>query len=336
MAMCNTRRALIIGINTYQHGANLSTCVADAEAMGQLLEEHEDGRLNYDCRVLLDQTEKGVPITMAVLREACNQLFSDTKDDVLFYFSGHGALTTFGGHLCANDSVRNNLGVPMQEIMQMAYDSKARDILMILDCCHSGDLGNPSILRSGGGDLLAALRTDMTVIAASRGTESSFEGEKYSAFTASVLDALRGGAADHLGWVTAPSIYAYVERRFSWKDRQRPVYKTNATGIQMVRQCDSLIDRNNLRRLVELFPDGNYLFKLDPTYEPYDKDGNLLSNADLEKVAIAKLFKDYRDAALLKPTVKGEQLFRTALDSHTVELTARGREYWWLVKNKKL
>lgn len=334
--MCNSRRALIIGINTYQHGSNLTNCVADAEAMGQLLEQHEDGRPNYDCRILLDKTERGAPITMAVLREACSQLFSDTKDDVLFYFSGHGALTSFGGHLCATDSVRNNLGVPMQEIMQMAYDSKARDILMILDCCHSGDLGNPSTLRGSHGDMLAALRTDMTVIAASQSTESSFEGEQYSAFTASVLDALRGGAADHLGWVTAPAIYAYVERRFSWKDRQRPVYKTNATGTYVVRQCASLIDRLKLRRLVELFDDQNYRYVLDPDYEPYDDNGNLRRDANQEKVAIALLFKEFRDVGLLKPTTPNEQLFWTARLRHTVELTARGREYWWLVQNKKL
>ncbi len=335
--MYNPRRALIIGINTYQHGTNLSTCIADAEAMGQLLAEHEDKRPNYDCRVLLDQTEKGAPITMAILREACEQLFSDTKDDVLFYFSGHGALTSFGGHLCAVDSVRNNLGVPMQEIMQMAYDSKARDILMILDCCHSGDLGNPSILRSGqGGDLLAALRTDMTLIAASQSSEPSFEGEKYSVFTNSVLDALRGGAADHLGWITAPSIYAYVERRFSWKDRQRPVYKSNTTGIPVVRQCSSLVDRLKLRRLVELFVDQDYRYVLDPEFEPYDEDGKLHENVNHEKVAIAKLFKTYRDAGLLTPTTPDQQLFWTARLGHTVELTARGREYWWLVKNKKI
>ena len=137
---------------------------------------------------------------MGVLREACAQLFSDTKDDVLFYFSGHGALTHFGGHLCASDSVRNNIGIPMQEIMQLAYDSKARNIVMIIDCCHSGDLGNPSILRTGSGsDPLVALREDMTIIAASHATESSFEGRKYSAFTEFLLDALSGAAADHLG-----------------------------------------------------------------------------------------------------------------------------------------
>lgn len=334
--MYSSRRALIIGINTYQNGNNLSSCVADAEAMGQLLEEHADGRPNYDCRVLLDQTEKGAPITMAVLREACSQLFADTKDDVLFYFSGHGALTSFGGYLCANDSVRNNLGVPMQEIMQMAYDSKARDILMILDCCHSGDLGNPSILRTEHGDLLATLRTDMTVIAASQSTESSFEGEKYSVFTAALLDALRGGAADHLGWVTASSLYAYVERRFSWKDRQRPIYKTNATGTHVVRQCESLIDRLKLRRMVELFTDANYQYLLDPEFEPHDDKGQIPDNANQEKVAVAMLFKDYRDAGLLKPTTANEQLFDTARLGHTVELTPIGREYWWLVKNKKI
>jgi len=334
--MYNSRRALIIGINTYQNGNNLSTCVADAEAMGQLLEQHEDERPNYDCRILLDKTEKGAPVTMAGLRESCNQLFADTKDDVLFYFSGHGALTSFGGYLCAYDSVRNNLGVPMQEIMQMAYDSRARDILMILDCCHSGDLGNSSILRTGQGDLLATIRTDMTLIAASQSSESSFEGEKYGAFTAALIDALRGGAADRLGWVTAPSIYAYVQRRFSWKDRQRPMYKTNATGISVVRQCAAHIDRLKLRRLVELFVDQNHQYLLDPEYERYDKDGKLLENINQEKIDIAMLFKSYRDAGLLIPTNPDEQLFHTAIDGHTVQLTPLGREYWWLVKNKKI
>ena len=224
----------------------------------------------------------------------------------------------------------------MQEIMQMAYDSKARDILMILDCCHSGDLGNSTMLRSGQGDLLATLRSDMTVIAASRSTESSFEGEGYSVFTASVVDALRGGAADHLGWVTASSIYAYVERRFSWKDRQRPVYKTNATGTHVVRQCASLIDRLKLRRLVELFSDENYRYVLDPEFEPHDQEGKLPENVNQEKVAIALLLKDYRDAGLLTPTTPNEQLFWTARLGHSVELTHRGREYWWLVKNKKI
>lgn len=335
--MSTSRRALIVGINTYQNATQLSAGVPDAEAMGNLLQEHEDGRPNYDCRVLLDRTEKGTPITIGLLREACAQLFSDTKDDVLFYFSGHGALTAFGGHLCAFDSDRNNWGLPMLELMGMASASKAREILIVLDCCHSGDIGDLAILRSGlGHDPLTLLRGDMTVIAASQSSQSSFEGEKFSVFTALVLDALRGAAADHLGYVTAPSIYAYVERRLGWKDRQRPVYKSHATGAQVIRECASLIDRLKLRRIVELFDDENHRYPLDPEYEPHDPDGNLPENYNRDKFAIATLFKEYRDAGLLKPSIADEQLFLTARESHTVELTARGREYWWLVKNRKI
>ena len=91
-----------------------------------------------------------------------------------------------------------------------------------------------------------------------------------------------------------------------------------------------------MRRLAELFPDENIRYALDPEYEPHDEKGNLPSTANLEKFAIAMLFKEYRDAGLLMPTHPNEQLYQTALKGHTAELTARGREFWWLVKNKRL
>jgi hypothetical protein len=75
---------------------------------------------------------------------------------------------------------------------------------------------------------------------------------------------------------------------------------------------------------------------LDPEYEPEDEHGNVHEPVNEEKVDIARLLKEYRDAGLLKATVPGEQLFWTARRSHSVELTPRGREYWWLVFNKKI
>jgi hypothetical protein len=154
-------------------------------------------------------------------------------------------------------------------------------------------------------------------------------------FTAAVLDALDGGAADHMGWVTAPSIYAYVERRFgSWD--QRPVYKSHTTRVTIVRECEPLIERLKLHRLTELFPSQACKYQLDPEYEPEDEYGHVHEPVNREKMAIAQLFKDYRDAGLLKASTSGEQFFWTARRGHTVELTARGREYWWLVYNKKI
>jgi hypothetical protein len=47
-----------------------------------------------------------------------------------------------------------------------------------------------------------------------------------------------------------------------------------------------------------------------------------------EKVERGRLFKRYRDAALLAPAIPGEDLYDTARRSHTVELTLFGRESW--------
>jgi hypothetical protein len=330
------RRALVVGIDTYQIAHQLSGCTADAEAIGKLLEWNVDESPNYECRVLLDNMEDGKPITRAALRKACTELFSDIKDDVLFYFSGHGALTPFGGHLCAFDSQRNDWGVPMQEIVEIANGSKARDILMILDCCHSGDFADPSLLNAGRSrDPLAVIRENMTVIAASLSPQAALEAGGHGLFTTAVLDALEGGAADHMGWVTAPAIYAYVDRRFGAFD-QRPVYKSYATGVRVVRECAPLIDRLKLHRLVKLFQTQDHQYRLGPKHEPEDEHGKVHKPVDKEKVAVAQLFKEYRDAGLLRPSTPGEQLFWTARRRRTVELTPRGREYWWLVKNKKI
>jgi Uncharacterized protein containing caspase domain len=332
------RQAVVVGIDTYQVAKKLSSCVADAEAVAKLLELNADQTPNYQCRVLLDTMEDGTPITRAGLRGACEDLFANFKGDALFYFSGHGVLTPYGGHLCAYDSQKNDWGIPMQEIVQLAIDSSAHDIIMILDCCHSGDIADPALLNSKrGGDPLAVLRENMTVIAASLKPQSAVEAGKHGLFTGLLLDALDGSAADHLGWVTASSIYAYVERRFgSWSARQRPVYKSYATTVRTVRECAPLIERLKLRRLVELFPKQDFKYRLTPEHEPEDENGKVHGPVDKEKVEIAKLFKDYRDAGLLKPTKRGEQLFWTARRRRTVQLTPRGREYWWLVENKKI
>ena len=62
------RRALIVGIDTYNSGNNLNACVADAKAMAELLSRHKDGEKNFDCLVWLDKTEDGSVITRPKLR----------------------------------------------------------------------------------------------------------------------------------------------------------------------------------------------------------------------------------------------------------------------------
>ena len=329
------RRALVVGINTYGGTNDLQACVADAEAMATVLSRHKDGDRNFDCLVCLDRMPNGSPITRPKLRAALQDLF-DYDGDVLFYFSGHGFLSHTGGYLCTSDATEDDWGIPMQEVVDLAVQSRARQILLILDCCHSGNIANPNALnRQASRDPLSIVRENMTVIAASRETEGAIEASGHGLFTAALLDALEGGAADHMGFVTAPSLYSYVSRRFTSWD-QRPTYKTSATEILSVRECEPLIDRLQLRQLPTLFPRVDSKLRLDPEYEPEDEHGQVKEPVNKEKVAVAQLLKTYRDAGLVKPSDPKLQLYWVAKRSETVELTPRGREYWWLVVNDKI
>jgi hypothetical protein len=324
-----TKRALIVGINWYEYISKLIGCVADAASVNQLLKRNADGSPNYHTQLLTCDDKLSSPkVTRAALRAACANLFKHT-DEVLLYFSGHGALSETGGYLATSDARRDDWGIPMEEVIRLANRSKARDILIILDCCHAGELGN---LPSGDDNPLAVLRENVTIIAASRSSEVAMEKGGHGLFTAGILDALDGGASDHMGWVTAPSIYAYVERRFGgWE--QRPIYKSHATGMTVVRQCAPLIERLKLHELVKHFPAEEYKYRLTPEHEPEDEHGRTHKPVDKEKVKVARLFKEYRDVGLLKATKAGEQFYWVARRRHTVELTLRGREYWRLVTN---
>jgi Caspase domain len=329
------RRALIIGINTYVGVNNLNACVADAQSVANVLARHKDGEKNFDCIACLDRTDSGELITRGKLRAAVTNLFS-FDGDVLLYFSGHGFLGPTGGVLGTSDGTIDDWGIPMQEVVDLATGSAARQILIILDCCHAGQIANPGAMNAGRGiNPLAVLRQNMTVIVASRAQEGAIEAGGHGLFTGALVDALEGGAADHMGYVSAPALYTYVSRRFSAQD-QRPVFKTNATEVFQVRECEPLISRLQLRRLPDLFPMANHHFILDPEYEPEDEHGNVKEPIHKEKVAIAQLFKSYRDAGLLRSSETGLQFFWVARHSKTVDLAARGQEYWWLVVNDKI
>jgi len=325
--------ALIVGINSYGSGNDLSACVADAQAMKTALSRHKDGVKNFECKLLADVMQDGTPITRPSLRTELQELF-EFDGTVLLYFSGHGFLSPTGGLLCTSDATHNDWGIPMQEIVDLAVQSPASDILVILDCCHSGNIANPSTMARAGRNPLAVLRENMTVIAASRDTQPGIEAGGHGLLTAAMLDALEGGAADHMGFVSAPAMYEYASRRFT-AGEQRPVFKTNATEVFTVRRCEPLIERLKLEQLTRYFPTADYKYRLDPEYDPEDEHGNIKEPANQEKIAIGRLFKSYRDAGLLRPSDPTTQLYWVARRSGTVELTPRGREYWWLLTNDK-
>ena len=314
------RKALIVGIDNYP-SSPLNGCVNDANAIANTLETNGDGSPNFSIRLV---TSPSVDVTRSSLKEAIEQLFSGESDMALLYFSGHGFIKSTGGYLVTVDASRYDEGVSMDEILTMANQSKAKNKVIILDCCHSGALGSPSIT----GNNLAQLSEGLSVLTASRKNESAMEIDGSGVFTSLVVDALKGGAADLRGNVTSGSVYAYVDEALgAWE--QRPIFKTNITRFAPLRNVPPKIPFNVMRKITTYFetPESEHI--LDPSYEDTE------DAAIEENVKIFKHLQKFQSVGLVVP-VDEEFMYYAAINSKSCRLTALGYQYWRLVNEKKL
>lgn len=321
-------RALIIGIDEYDNGINpLVGCVNDARTMKEVLSRHEDGSKNFDCRLIVNSDK--YKITRTFLRDQWSELFDNYYEDILFYFSGHGHPTTAGGFMVTQDAKSGDPGLSMNELLTLAHKSKARSVLLILDCCFAGGLGDPTLLQgSGGAENIALLREGLTILAAARPLQTAAMMGKQSLFTSLVVGALRGGAADVRGHVSAAAIYAYAELALGhWQ--QRAVYKSHAYKLEPLRKCKPYVSDDLLRKLPDIFDKPEDKYRLDSSYEHTEP------NPNPEHVALFNNFKILRNARLLT-TENDRDLYYVALESLTVELTPLGRYYWQLAKTDRI
>src|SRR4051812_29985060 len=135
------RKALIVGIDYYEHLECLSGCVNDAYSVRAALERHADGTLNFTAPHVLLGTSQAQAIQKRGLKDAVRELFADDAEIALFYFAGHGYIEDTGGFLCASDCESGDDGLALSEVMTLANDSKARNKVIILDSCHGGVAG---------------------------------------------------------------------------------------------------------------------------------------------------------------------------------------------------
>jgi hypothetical protein len=320
------KRALIVGINNYP-SCPLKGCINDAQVFSKIIETNDDGSPNFEVKLLLDTPTK------SDLKKGIVELFSGDCDTTLFYFSGHGFMSDLGGFIVTPDYKKYDEGVSMEEILQLANNSKAKDKIIILDCCHSGAFGSPQI--SGN---CAHISEGVSILTASRADEVSLEVGGHGVFTNLLLHALNGGAADIRGHITPGSVYSYIDQALGAWD-QRPVFKTNITRFTSLRKSKPAIPIEALRKITDYFPDPREEFKLDPSYEytntlliehktiePYAKEENIKVFKDLQK---------YQSVGLVVP-VNAEHMYFAAMDSKACKLTALGHHYWRLVQDKRI
>lgn len=326
-----TRRALLIGIDNYPGTNKLNGSIADVKEIRAALEYNGDGNQNFEIEELLDE-----PSSRIVMGQI-ETLFATDLDVALLYFSGHGYVNSTGSEIVFPNDISNDgyyNGLQMRSVMDIVNQSKAKNKIIILDCCHAGDIGkyrvdiDSSDLRTGV-SILSACRGDQT--AAGRNGATSY-------FTAALCLALSGAAADFLGNITMGNVYAYIDRFFSASE-QRPVFKTNVTEFVPLKTVPPKVATDVIKEIPILFPNVGDVLPLDPSYEftnsVADHPDLVEPYANPENVAVMKKLQMLESIGFIEP-IGEKHMYFAAMHSKACKLTDLGMYYWLLVKRGRV
>ena len=326
----NMRKALIVGIDFYEHFGPLSGCVNDANSVKSILERHADGTVNFTTPQLMTSTCTGDAIQKEKLKNGVRALFADDSEIALFYFAGHGFIEDTGGFLCTSDNQTGDDGLSLADVMILASKSPAKNKIIILDSCHSGIAGNSSVSQG-----LAEIKEGMTILTASTAEQYAMEipGGGAGVFTSLFVDALGGAAANLVGDVTPGSVYAHIDQSLGpWA--QRPVFKTNVKSFVSLRKAVAPIPLADLLAISTHFPRADYDFPLNPSYEPErsaeDRDNPSIPPPDSNNTAVFAVLQKYVKVNLVRP-VGAPHMWHAAMQSKSCQLTVLGQHYHKLV-----
>ena len=316
------RKALVVGIDYYKSVSHLHGCVSDAYAVKTVLDRHSDGTKNFDT-IIEVATGPTALIERKELKNKVEELFKGDNDIALFYFSGHGYVESTGGYLITSECKNGDDGFSMNDLLEIANNSNARNKIIILDCCHAGIMGKNSTKEHK-----SILSEGLTILTASSETQYAIEENGSGVFTTLFVDAMNGSASNLVGDITPGSIYAHIDQSLgAWE--QRPIFKTNVTSFTTLRKIQPPISLYDLKQLTQLFPVKGQELKLDPSFEPESE------NPNEENVTKFKILQKYNRINLVIP-VNTEHMYYAAMESKSCKLTILGEHYWNLISKDRI
>jgi hypothetical protein len=325
------RKALIVGIDHYDHIKPLRGCVNDAHSVYAALERDADGTVNFTNPMMLTGTSSASGVDRLTLKDAVRELFRDDAEIALFYFSGHGHIDETGGFLCATDAASGDDGLSLTEVMTLANQSPATNKIIILDSCHSGAAAQTAV-----GAAQADIREGVTILSASTADQYAMETGGSGVFTGLLVDALNGAAANLVGDITPGSVYAHIDQSLGpWQ--QRPVFKTNVKTFVSLRKATPPITLAELQQITTIFSAPGIQLPLDPSFEPSRSAEQIADPSipapDPVNLATFKTLQNYVKVNLVQP-IGAVHMYYAAMENRACELTVLGEHYWNLVNQR--
>jgi Caspase domain/Kelch motif/Galactose oxidase, central domain len=294
------RKALIVATDKYEHQGlkQLRSPGADAEALAGVLGDSQIG--DFDVQVVRNEPAH-------LVRGRIEDLFAESRPDdlLLLHFSCHG-LKNQSGELffAARDTRPNRLlatAVSADFVQHCMQESRARSIVLLLDCCYGGAFGQGVSVKASGnvnvqdsfpGGWSEAGR-GRAVITASGAMEFAFEGDKLaddhshgpSVFTAALVEGLASGDADRDedGLISLNELYEYVYDRV----REQSPDQTPGRDIEM--QGELYLARSRRRRIHPL--------PIPPNLEAARTDPNMFTRLGAIGELRSRLLGDNLEAA---------------------------------------
>ena len=229
------RQALVIGINQYPFGDNLTTAAEDTEKIAQLLDKYgsfEVHRLPSKEDVREVDSEKSLDSKQ--LEDAITQLFIPKSgiipETALLFFAGHGWRSEKNGQpegfLVTSDALFEQDSedglFSLISLYQILKDSPVRQQIVWLDCCHSGELFNFKETNLG----KETRGRDRCLIVASREFETAIGG----VLTPALLAGLNPENNSD-GWVTNYTLKDFIDEKLNAEKPQQHHRCSNPTGI---------------------------------------------------------------------------------------------------------
>jgi hypothetical protein len=232
------RRALLVATAAYADPglAQLRAPSGDVDSLAGVLGDGTVGR--FDVQELVDRPTEEVKRTI-------EGFFADARPDdlLLLYFSGHGVLSQsrrfyFATATTALDFLRAT-AIEDSFVNAVMQESRARSIVLILDCCHSGAFGKGLAPKStmtvdvehrfeGRGRVTLSASTELEYAFEesdpATGINELGAAEPGSLFTRCLVDGLSTGEADldGDGEIAVDELYDYVCQRV----RERSPHQT--------------------------------------------------------------------------------------------------------------
>lgn len=215
----SSRYGLVIGIEKYSDSRlNLRCANADAKAIYDLMIDQDCGMFsNKNVELLLDTdaTKENIWRALANLRRKAGE-----NDTVWVYYAGHAAPEGSNLFWVTYDSDVDDLygtGLANEQISKVLSDIQARQMLVLLDCCHAAATSiqkNPTRTVLTAEEIFACYKGKGRItLSSSDGKEKSIElGDLgHGVFTYFLEKGLRGEAdIDSEGIVSADKLWNYL------------------------------------------------------------------------------------------------------------------------------